>query len=93
MLKDELVAEISMRRDIPLEDVEEVLEEQEIILCEEARTKKKKRNICIFGTLAIFIAGMVAAVAILNKKQKINLEELVDTIKKSLKDKCDKCCD
>ncbi|MDD6328888.1 MAG: hypothetical protein Q4D54_03235 [Eubacteriales bacterium] len=93
MLKDELVAEISMRRDIPLEDVEEVLDEQEIILCAEAKAKKRKRNICIFGTIAIFVAGMVAALAILNKKQKINLEELVATIKQNLKDKCEKCCD
>ena len=43
MLRDEMVAEISMRRDIPMETVEEVLEEQDEIFDEECKCRKKKK--------------------------------------------------
>lgn len=79
MMRDDLVVEISMRRDIPIEDVEEVLEEQDIILEEEARARKRKKAICLSVMMTVFALGAAAAVYILDKKQKIDMEQ---TIKK-----------
>lgn len=85
MLREDLVTEISMRRDIPVEDVEEVLEEEELIFCEEMLAKKKKRRFCIIGTVLVFIAGVAAALAILNKKQKIDFEAMLESVKETVK--------
>lgn len=85
MVRDELVSEISMTRDIPMETVEEVLEEEEFILCEEEKCRKKKKCICIWGTIVVFLAGMAAAVLFLDKKEKINLGDIEDMIKKNVK--------
>jgi hypothetical protein len=80
MTREEMVAEISMRRDIPLEDVEDVLEEKEFIELEELCAKQKKKNrkkMCFFGTLLIFLAGAIAAVIILDRKEKIDAENML----------------
>lgn len=77
MIRDELIAEISMRRDIPMDFVEEVLDEQDIIFEEEKCCKKKKRCIamvCVFATFAIITA---AVVYVLDKKQKIDMEDML----------------
>lgn len=77
MTREELVSEISMRMDIPLEDVEDVLDEADVIKEECARKKKKKKRMCILITLVIFIAGAVSAILVLDKKEKIDAEELM----------------
>ncbi|MGN0436467.1 MAG: hypothetical protein ACI4D8_07555 [Wujia sp.] len=79
MMRDDLVEQISMRRDIPVEDVEEVLEEQDIILEEEARAKKRRKVLCLSVMITVFALGAAAAMYILDKKQKIDMEQ---TIKK-----------
>lgn len=85
MQREDLVTEISMRTDIPMEEVEEVLDEEEIIFLEEEEARSKKRKICIISALLVFIAGVAATLAILNKKQKIDFEKMLDTIKDTVK--------
>jgi hypothetical protein len=80
MTRDEMVSEISMRRDIPLEDVEDVLEEKELIELEElcARQKKKNRKkMCFWGTVIIFLAGAIVAIIVLDRKEKIDAENML----------------
>jgi hypothetical protein len=80
MTRDEMVSEISMRRDIPLEDVEDVLEEEELIELEElcARQKKKNRKkMCFWGTVIIFLAGAIVAIIVLDRKEKIDAENML----------------
>lgn len=77
MMRDDLVEQISMRRDIPIEDVEEVLDEQDAILCEEAKEKKRKRMVFVSVMMTVFILGAAAAVYILDKKQKIDMEQTI----------------
>lgn len=79
MLRDEMVAEISMRLDIPMEDVEEVLEEQDTIIEEECKSKKKKKCAIFFTVLFVFMMGVATALYILDKKEKIDVE---NTMKK-----------
>ena len=50
MMREDLVVEISMRTDVPIEDVEDVLEEQDIIL-EEERKSKGVKNVLSFVVL------------------------------------------
>ena len=85
MLREDLVAEISMRRDIPMEDVEEVLEEEESIFCEEETARKKKHKICVITAMFIFFAGVAATLAILNKKQKIDFETMLENVRETVK--------
>ncbi|MBO5509925.1 MAG: hypothetical protein J5962_05645 [Lachnospiraceae bacterium] len=77
MTIEELAAEISMRRDIPLEDVEEVLEEEDVIAYEEYTKTKKRKRMCFIGTLMIFLAGVVAAIVILDRKEKIDAQAMI----------------
>ncbi len=77
MTRDDLALEISMTQDIPLDDVYDVLEEEDRILTEEKKAKKKKKCICITIITTIFIMGAVAAMCILDKKQKIDMDELI----------------
>lgn len=76
MLRDELISEISMRRDIPMEYVEEVLDEEDFIYAEEERCKKKKR--CIVATIVttIIVTAIVVA-CIVGKKKEIDVEKIV----------------
>lgn len=90
MVRDELASEISMRRDIPMETVEEVLDEQALILCEEEKRRKKKKCICVWSMIIVFLAGMAAAVVFLDKKEKICLSDIEDMIKKNIKKYTDK---
>lgn len=90
MVRDELISEISMRRDIPMEEVEEVLEEQEMLLAEEASRKKKKKCRRIWSMVIIFIAGMAAAIVLLDKKEKISLDDIEDMVKSNVKKYMDK---
>ncbi len=90
MVRDELVSEISMRRDIPMEEVEEVLEEQDMILAEEASRKKKRKCKCFWSTVIIFIAGMAAAIVFLDKKEKISLDDIESMVKSNVRKYVDK---
>lgn len=77
MLKEDLALEISMKKDIPMEDVEEVLEEEERILSEEKKARKKKK--CMFITILVtfFLMGAAAAMYVLDKKHKIDIEHVI----------------
>ena len=74
MTREDLITEISMRTDVPMEDVEEVLDEEDIILDEELRKCKKKK--CIITTVCtiIFLMGAAFAVYVLDRKDKIDFE-------------------
>lgn len=82
MQRDDMILEISMRRDIPMEDVEEVLEEEDIIIAEERKCKKKKKCIIMGVTFFLMLAGAVITLFVLDKKEKIDIE---DTVKKYVK--------
>lgn len=77
MLMEEMVAEISMRTDIPMEDVEDVLAEEDAIIKDELKCRKRKKCMCIWGTVTVFLMGVAAALYILDKKQKIDVEEII----------------
>ncbi len=79
MLRDEMVAEISMRRDIPMETVEEVLEEQDEIFDEECKCRKKKKCIVSICLVTFFMMGAAFTLYILDKKEKIDMQ---NTMKK-----------
>lgn len=97
MLRDEMVAEISMRRDIPMETVEEVLEEQDEIFDEECKCRKKKKCIISICLVTFFMMGAAFTLYILDKKEKIDMQK---TMKKymekikhmELKKACKDCC-
>lgn len=74
MTREDLITEISMRTDVPMEDVEEVLDEEDIILDEEVRKCKKKK--CIIATVCtiVFLMGAAFAVYVLDRKEKIDFE-------------------
>ncbi|MCM1273034.1 MAG: hypothetical protein NC225_03545 [Clostridium sp.] len=74
MLRDEMAAEISMRRDIPMEEVEEVLEERDCIVEEECKRKKRKKCIVCTLMMTFFLMGAACALYILDKKEKIDME-------------------
>lgn len=82
MQRDDMILEISMRRDIPMEDVEEVLEEEDIIIAEERKCKKKKKCIIMGVTFFLMLAGAAITLFVLDKKEKIDIE---DTVKKYVK--------
>ena len=75
MYRDEMISEISMRCDIPVEDVAEVLEEEENIIEEEKYFKKRKKKMAFACCMATAVATACAAVYILNKKNKIDIEK------------------
>lgn len=90
MYRDEMISEISMRCNIPVEDVAEVLEEEENIIEEERYCKKRKKKIvfaCFFATAA---AAACATVYVLNKKNKIDLEKTKNDIEKVMRKYIDK---
>lgn len=77
MEREDMIVEISMRTDIPMEDVEDVLDYQDIIEAEELMSCKKKK--CMFMTILIvmFVLGMAVTLCILDKKEKIDIEATV----------------
>ena len=68
MMREDLVVEISMRTDVPIEDVEDVLEEQDIILEEERKSKGVKKCIIVCSVIVIFLMGALATLMMLDKK-------------------------
>ena len=89
MLREDMALEISMRRDIPMEDVEEVLDEENRIIEEEKKCKKKKKFLILTFTVTFFLMGAAAAMYILDKKQKIDMEELIKIYADKLAKKLD----
>ena len=97
MLRDEMIAEISMRRDIPMETIEEVLEEQDEIFEEGWKSRKKKKCIISISLVTFFVMGAAFTLYILDKKEKIDMQ---NTMKKymekikhmELKKACKDCC-
>ncbi len=77
MMREDLVVEISMRTDVPIEDVEDVLEEQDIILEEERKSKGVKKCIIVCSVIVIFLMGALATLMMLDKKDKIDMEKLI----------------
>lgn len=77
MEREDMIVEISMRTDIPMEDVEDVLDYQDIIVAEELMCCKKKK--CVFMTILmlVFVLGIAMALCILDKKEKIDIEKTV----------------
>ncbi len=85
MYRDEMISEISMRCNIPVEDVADVLEEEENIIEEERYCKKRKKKIiamCLFATMA---ATAVGTVYMLDKKNKIDLEKTKNDLERTMK--------
>ena len=77
MEREDMIVEISMRTDIPMEDVEDVLDYQDIIEAEELLCCKKKK--CVFMTIlmVMFVLGVVVTFVVLDKKEKIDIEKTV----------------
>ena len=88
--RDEIIAEISMRRDIPVEEVEEVLDEEDLLFAEyESKRRSKKRRFFLF-TFLVFIAGAVAAVIYLDRQEKISVIKIRDAVEENVKKYTDK---
>ncbi len=85
MLRDEMVAEISMRRDIPMETVEEVLEEQDEIFDEECKCRKKKKCIVSICLVTFFMMGAAFTLYILDKKEKIDMQKTMKKYMEKIK--------
>lgn len=86
MNREDLITEISARTDIPMENVEEILDEEDILIEEELRKCRKKKCIVFSLLMLTFIIGAAVAVYILDRKEKIDIEAMVkkymDKIKK-----------
>ena len=78
MLRDDMALEISMRRDIPMEDVEEVLDEECRILDEEKKCKKKKKFLVLTCVVTLFLLGAAASMYILDRKQKLDMDRFLE---------------
>lgn len=89
MLREDLALEISMRRDIPMEEVEEVLEEECKLIEEEKKCKKRKKCMILTITITFFLLGAAAAMYILDKKQKIDMDELIKSYADKIAKKLD----
>ena len=77
MMEEDLALEISMRTNIPMDDVEEVLDEEYAIYEEYEKKRKKKKLIGISIFSVIFMLGAITAAIILDRKQKIDMEEMI----------------
>lgn len=89
MTRDDMALEISMRRDIPLEEVEEVLDEEEILVDEEKKCKKRKKFMMLTFTITLFMLGAAAAMYVLDRKQKIDMDELIKSYADKIAKKLD----
>lgn len=80
MNREDLITEISARTDIPMENVEEILDEEDILIEEELRKCRKKKCIVFSLLMLTFIIGASVAVYILDRKEKIDIEAMVKKI-------------
>lgn len=90
MLREDLITEISMRTDIPMTDVEEVLDEEDIILEEELCKCRKRRCIITTVLVVMFLLGVTVAVYVLDRKEKIDVEKIVKKYTEKIKEQLDK---
>lgn len=100
MEHEEMIEEISRRSGISVEDVAEVLDVEEQIYIEEDEKEieafikaRKRKKMCILGTVIIFLAGVVFAVIMLDKKEKISIKEIEGLVKENVKKYTDKMTD
>lgn len=77
MEREDMIVEISMRTDIPMEDVEDVLDYQDIIEAEELMCCKKRKCVVVTVLMVMFMLGVVVTLLILDKKEKIDIEKTV----------------
>ncbi|MBQ9936398.1 MAG: hypothetical protein IJO70_11175 [Lachnospiraceae bacterium] len=77
MEREDMIVEISMRTDIPMEDVEDVLDYQDIIEAEELMCCKKRRCVVVTILMVMFVLGMVITLMVLDNKEKIDIEKTV----------------
>ncbi len=77
MEREDMIVEISMRTDIPMEDVEDVLDYQDIIEAEELMCCKKRKCLVMTILITILALGMVITLMILDNKEKIDIEKTV----------------
>ena len=54
---------------------------------------KRRKKICMLGTITIFLAGAVCALFVLDKKEKISMSDLEDMVKDNVKKYTDKYMD
>lgn len=97
MEREEMISEISMRRNIPVKEVEAVLDEEDAIFDEEiiayeqmCLAKKKKKKICFVCTLLTIAAIGTAVLFILEKKEKIDIQNKLQEYKEKIQDYKDK---
>ena len=55
--------------------------------------KKRRKKMCMLGTITIFLAGAVCALFVLDKKEKISMSDLEDMVKDNVKKYTDKYMD
>ncbi len=88
MNREDMALEISLRRGIDLEEVEDVLEEEDIIEIEEMIACKKRKKIIMAVGLSVLLAGATATLCILDKQEKIDIENTVKKyVDKMMKEK------
>ncbi len=100
MERDELIEEISRRRGIAMEEVAEVLDEEDIIcveeeekFVEELKKKKRRKKMCGICTAFVFLSGIVFALLMLDKKEKISIRDIEELVKENVKKYTDKMTD
>ncbi len=77
MNREDMALEISLRRGIELEEVEEVLEEEDLIEIEELIACKRRKKIFTMVGMSVFLVGAAAVLCILDKQEKIDIESTV----------------
>lgn len=100
MERDEIIEEISRRKGIAMEEVAEILEEEDAIYDEECekyvramKKKKRKKKMCACGTAFVFLAGAACALLVLDRKNKISIDEIEELVKDNVKQYTDKYMD
>ncbi len=90
MLRDDLISEISMRTDIPMDEVEDILQEEDVIIEEELCRCHKKKCVITIMLIVVFLLGATVAVYVLDRKDKIDVEAVIKKYTHKMKDYLDK---
>ena len=77
MFYDEMVSEISMRCDLPVDEVADVLEEEENIIEEERRRRRRKKHLHFLCFLTVVAMTAAVTICVLDRQEKIDVEETV----------------
>ena len=86
MLRDDLITEIATRTDIPVCEVEEVLDEEDMIMEEELYKCHKRKCMITTILVVVFLLGATVAVYVLDRKEKIDVEKIVKKYTDKMKD-------